>query len=396
MYVADCYQETWIINAIPFFEDTTELANGRDLMNKALERLVRATEFAILDNSENMLDKQIILQDSLAEFQLELRQNKFTQERLAASQTAAIQHLSDDFQKFRDEYKEDIKKLIAYHQTPLSDKNDETGGEQESGSARIRAMFAGTPDVLGPLQEFENAQVEGTCSWVFETQSWAAWKNVELGSPALLYIQGKLGVGKSYIAYSVYKHLKKHQMPGFEVCTAYFPCSTDDIWKWSVENAIVSIIVQITDQSQVLRQFLETKLEQEEILLKMMGGGLEELLEIFLYEVFTSSSKFQLFIVFDDIDDLDIDNQKRILTDMVRKIEEQKLRIKIVSTSTTVNQTHSPDILQLGKRDISQDLRKIVWQRLHSNDSAYDNLKKLHTHTKQKLARRIEQNADSK
>ena len=87
-------------------------------MDTYLEWLQSATTFAILDNTENMLEQQAQTTYNLAILQSELSCNRESQEQIAISQHAATEEIGKNVLAMA----EDIKKLLALQQEVKSVK----------------------------------------------------------------------------------------------------------------------------------------------------------------------------------------------------------------------------------------------------------------------------------
>ena len=108
--------ETWIKNS--GFDGNADLSSYRQQMDTYLEWLQSATTFAILDNTENMLEQQAQTTYNLAILQSELSCNRESQEQIAISQHAATEEIGKNVLAMA----EDIKKLLALQQEVKSVK----------------------------------------------------------------------------------------------------------------------------------------------------------------------------------------------------------------------------------------------------------------------------------
>lgn len=377
------------------FSGSAELKDGRSQMDAALERLRRVTEFAILANSEHMLDEQAATQDMIDDLRQELRRNDAVQERLASSQLAMVQELSDDFHKFQDEYKADIKKLLAYQEAAAGKKGSQSPENVAKDTVvqnRFRSFYTEPPPDVSPrLLEFESSKVDGTNEWLFNSAIWHSWLNDSSASP-ILSIQGYPGVGKSFLAASIYQKLK--QASEIESTTVYFAYSAIDLkFRW-MHFAYKSFVIQMTDQSSSLRDFLEPQLsdvESTEPWFEYSNGTRDR----FLCDTFTRDSKFKLYIILDDVDEMDGEYNLMQLHELIFNINERQLRIKMVLTSRLTDLWNAHLVLRIGRDEISQDLRHIVWDRFHNKDNMFSSLRRLQTRSKQRVARCIQQKADS-
>lgn len=372
-------------------------------MDTNLKRLQSATEFAILDNSENMLEKQDVLGNSLASFQQELRRNQTVQERLAQTQALALENISTGIEELSIDI-QDIKRL-------LQSRNEAKGPEETATDAPavvpsgnpVKALLAdyiSGPDPVSILSDLRRTRIPGTGQWIFDDPIWLDWKK---GRSAQITIQGNRGVGKTHLSVAVYEHL--HQLAqgdaGGHTCVVYFQCRLNDDSSNYMMAALTAFAVQMVDQNAALRQQLFRQMQQEEILMEFYekredDSQMWEFLLSNVFNVFEARSDHQLFIVLDSIDELQGDDEVDYFNDLVRTIEEQQLRIKVVTTRTSSRKFQDGPIVAVGRQQIRLDLRELIRDRLYNSDSIYGGIRRLTKQAKQKLARKLEQHADGK
>lgn len=369
-------------------------------MDTSLARLQSATELAILDNTENMLDQQAEMSTALSKMRRELDRNGEMQEQIAASQIAATEKISDDVQTMM----KDIKKLLSLQQEVKAVKSqDKIESDELSGNVVrhfyglvLKSKTKPFPDMLAVLANLEKSQVEGTGSWLFEHPDWIVWADFSETSPCLLRLEGRPGMGKTYLSLSIYQHLYELRNAEQEVCVAYFSCHRPDEQRRHATDLLRNCAIQIADQSPVIRQKLESMWRKFQI---HEGIRVDDIIwtednEIFVFDNFRENSGNQLFVVIDGIDEFHYEEIVRF-NNLIRKVDREKLQIKFVVTSDAID-TIPSQCIRIAKQQILPDLRKIVWERINSEDSAYEGLRKLSKHYKQKLARNIEHNANGK
>ena len=100
--------------------DDQALKAGRQQMDTSLARLQSATELTILDNTENMLEKQDEMSITLSKFLRDLDRNAEAQEQIAAAQDAAMQKIGTDVQTMM----RDLKQLLLLQSAPKSAKEE--------------------------------------------------------------------------------------------------------------------------------------------------------------------------------------------------------------------------------------------------------------------------------
>lgn len=269
-------------------------------MDTSLSRLQSATEFAILDNSENLLEKQDVLGNSLASFQQELRRNQNVQERLAQTQALALEGISTGIQDLSSDL-QDIKRLLVSRNEEKRPEEDvrETKANAAAGDPvkALVADFLGGVDVMSRVSDLTRMQVEGTGAWVLENAVWMSWSGST--SPHIA-IQGNRGVGKSHLSVSIYQHfhqLAKDDSQGY-VCAVYFQCKSDDDYLNQMMSAMAALVVQIVDQNAALRQKLFADLQQEEKMIEFYSNLDDEdnWWRFLIFDLFAATSKHQLYM----------------------------------------------------------------------------------------------------
>lgn len=386
-------------------------------MDTSLSRLQSATEFVLLDNSENILDQQGRSLQKLSQLRGDLLRNAEKQEEIAANQKAMLEDISDDVKAMM----KDMKKLLSLQQTSKTGQHQDAILVEKLWGNVVRHFYGSPgvltskdlpfPDMLAILANLEKSQVEGTGSWLFEHRTWLDWADWSMNSPALLWLVGRPGIGKTYLSLSIYQQLCRLRNSEHEVCTAYFSCRQFDRTRRHARDILRNCAIQIADQSPAIRQRLEAMWRNYSILARILEDDdarqfiyFKERgfhhdskdIDIFVYENFHKSSANQLFIIVDGINELQDEERERFY-DSVRHVENKELRIKFVVTSDyDVEDKVSSKTIEVSKELVLPDLKKTLWTKINSDDSAYDDLRRLSKYNKQRLARAIEKNADGK
>lgn len=400
-----------MINSI--WGEDDDLKSGREKMDTSLSRLDSAAQLLIVSNTENMLERQGHLRRDLSDLSQELLRNEEEQRRIAASQMAEFEKQQAKMGAISDDVKavlKDVRKLLSLQQASKTDEN-QNAQLVEKLSANVVRHFYGNrlasedfpfPDMLAILANLEKSQVADTGSWLFEHPSWLDWVKWSDDSPTVLWLRGCPGVGKTHLSVSIYRQLFELRNPEHEVCITYFRCSRPDRTGRHMRNILRDCAVQIADQNPAIRQKLEAMWRNYEIIARVNEARDEFFsqyskdIDIFVYDNFPQDSENQLYVVVDGINEF-YDEEREGFYEIVRRIEQRKLRIKFVVTSDyDVGRMTSLKSIQIGKEQILPDLREMLWTRINSNDSAYDGLRRLSKHNKQQLARKVQQNAEGK
>jgi hypothetical protein len=380
------------------FGDDNNLKSDRDKLDIYLNRLQDATEYAILENTGNMLEQQARLGDVVADMRIELGRNREIQEQIAANQNAATEKISNDVQTMM----KDVKKLLALQQEAKSVKGRNVTKSDELSGNVVRHFYglvlgAKTkpfPDMLAVLANLEKSQIEGVGSWLFEDPAWLDWVDVSKDTLSALMLQGSPGTGKTYLSLSAYQQLCALRNSEKDICVAYFSCHRPDDQRRHLRDLLRNCAIQIAEQSPTIRRKLEEKWRKFEL---HAGVEVENSIHTqdnhaFIFDNFQKESKNRLFVIVDNIDEFD---EVGDLNDVIYEVDKKKLRIKFVITGNEIGINPSRPI-GISKEQILPDIRKILWKRINSEDSAYDSLRKLSRQCKRKVARTVEQNANGK
>ncbi|KAK2798302.1 hypothetical protein FQN50_008858 [Emmonsiellopsis sp. PD_5] len=157
--------------------------------------------------------------------------------------------------------------------------------QKDSESEKIRGWLK-PPDPSTNLNEARKKRLNGTGSWLLETELFRQWKS---GSRQCLWLHGIPGCGKTVLSSTIIDHLNQ-ESTGFVVLTFFF--DFNDSEKQSLENLVRSLVVQLYSKCKNSRTGLEA-------LEKSCGThqqpALESLFEVFL-EMVKSVGKIQIVI----------------------------------------------------------------------------------------------------
>ncbi|KAH8759189.1 hypothetical protein BGZ57DRAFT_801794 [Hyaloscypha finlandica] len=95
------------------------------------------------------------------------------------------------------------------------------------------------------LDVFSEQRMEGTCTWLVDTPEFETWMFARLPTPAMLWIHGPPGVGKSVLSSFIIRHLKQHNMP----CQFFF-FRHSDLSKRRFNSLLRSLAYQLSAYSQ--------------------------------------------------------------------------------------------------------------------------------------------------
>ncbi|KAJ0132542.1 Uncharacterized protein HZ326_24373, partial [Fusarium oxysporum f. sp. albedinis] len=173
--------------------DGDDLGGARAGMDKKLQHLQQATEFAILGNTEETLAMTA-----------QLEENQQSHKEMLQKVGQAI----DTIQENTENIKDDVAKLLKLFGGHQKEKKLEKPQANKPPSAN--ALRNVLPTVGNDDHEYnilKETLLPDSCGWVFQEPEWEQWLSIEDGSSPLLAITAQPGAGKSHLAASVYDKL---------------------------------------------------------------------------------------------------------------------------------------------------------------------------------------------
>ncbi|KAK7397705.1 hypothetical protein QQX98_012920 [Neonectria punicea] len=235
--------------------------------------------------------------------------------------------------------------------------------------------------------------VPGTCTWFFAEKD-------ETRSP-FLAVNGEPGTGKGHLAAAIYDHLGSRFREGpndkDDNCVAHFYFRDDRKSLADFDNAIASVVYQVSEQSTSAGKLIHRKLCCRRILEEVDVTEWKELLDELLAPLFHSGSKRQLFIVFDGFDELKEDHRESF-TEFLADVADRRLRIYVCFTSqpgvTRINGEQDEPIclgVVMAKQKQLPDIKALAWDRVNG----LDGLKNFSRYVKQRITEKVEEVAPS-
>ncbi|KAM0466401.1 hypothetical protein ACHAP7_012284 [Fusarium lateritium] len=353
----------WISNL--FKGDDGELSSARASLNKRLEHLQQATEFAILGNTEETL---------VMASQLDENQKSHTE------MLERVGHTIDTIHENTESIRGDIAKLLTLFDTQKKERSTEKPQANRPPSANsVRNSMPEAFDDKHEYQTLKETLLPDSCGWVFAEPEWEEWLKVPDGNRPILAITADPGTGKSHIAAAIYDKLsQKAKADDTEhVCVSHFYFREQVEAFAYFSSGVITIINQVAETNFAACERFNTQIGRDDI--DINPTDWRDLATHLLGSVFSQQSKFHLFIVFDGLDEiLDWYAFKEFVS---KFLMEKKLKISLVVTSR-------PDRLDDLPRDtnLSQDLRSLIWYNINS----LDHLKRFSRYVKQRVADKIE------
>ncbi|KAK8127290.1 hypothetical protein PG984_008398 [Apiospora sp. TS-2023a] len=226
----------------------------------------------------------------------------------------------------------------------------------------LKWMSPSSPDISQKSRHDDlcSMRAPGTCLWILKNRKLSSWMNEENPIACLLWINGKMGAGKSVLTSQIVETCRE-QVEGFEV-SYYYCCETD------AQNSSLAVLRGI------LRQMAERDVDNNRISYcnsKRIDGRQEFLDQIKvvkdLIEALCESGPHQ-FVIIDGLDECKRGDLKEIVDfwkSLVGKIDMHspgKLRLLFVSQDSadirdTLRSSLSAAVLDLDTAKTNQDIR---------------------------------------
>lgn len=366
--------------------EDSDLGGARKKMDKSLNRLQNATEFAILGNTEE-----------IKRMSAELQKNQQSHTAMMEEQKVIMSSIQDTAENIRSDMAKLLKAFNDQKKDRGKDAKSKAAAPEQGKPASAKRIRNSLPDSEAGEQEYrilKETLVPDTCSWIFSEPEWEQWLAKEDGTRGVLAIAGEPGTGKSHVGASVYDKLleKAREDTTQRTCATHFYFREQQQTLSYFIYAISTVIVQVVEQSAPLCEQINTEYLRDD--LSLDTWNYEDLLLHLLAPVFKKESKNHLYIMMDGVDEL---NWMPAFQWFIRAIKKDSLRISVVTTSR-------PDILPkieeegpIMKIDITKekqlpDLKALIWNRVNSLPS----LRTFGRYVKQRVADKVEEAAPSK
>ncbi|KAL2676439.1 hypothetical protein Neosp_010197 [[Neocosmospora] mangrovei] len=364
----------WISNL--FKGDDGELGGARSNMNKRLEHLQQATEFAILGNTEETLKMTA---------QLEENQRSHTE------MLEEVGHAIDTIHENTASIKDDVAKLLKLFGGQKKEKQPEKPQANKPPSANgIRNAMPVVSQDDHEYQVLKETLLTDSCSWVFSEPEWEDWLNMKDGTRPILAITGQPGTGKSHLAASVHDMLEQRAREDDtgHTCVAHFYFREQEESFALFLCGLITLVNQIAATNNAACEKLNAQIARDDI--NPDTSLWQDIAKYLLGAVFEQDSKFHLFIVFDGLDELyDWDSFKEFLS---KFIVDEKLRISLAVTSRPERLSDLPEDTKLirieaTKEKQRQDLKSLIWHQINS----LNHLRRFSRYVQQRVAVKVEE-----
>ncbi|KAI1053110.1 hypothetical protein LB506_010052 [Fusarium annulatum] len=364
----------WISNL--FKGDDGELGGARANMNKNLDHLQQATEFAILGNTEETLAMASQLDEN---------------QKSHAEMLERVGHTIDTIHENTENIRGDIAKILKLFGGQKKEKTmEKPQANKPTSSNSIRNAM---PIVFNDDHEYhalKETLLPDSCSWLFSEPEWEEWLKLPDGTRPILAVTSEPGTGKSHMAAALHDKLAQRASEDEtgHTCVAHFYFREQEDAFAFLLCGVITVINRIAETNYAACEKLNAQIARDD--LDIDTKLWQNLVEHLLGAVFAPDSKFNLFIVLDGLDELrDWANFKLFLTDY---FNEKGLKISLVVTSRPEKLDDLPEgtkvtRIEATKKKQIQDLRALVWSEIN----ALNNLRRFSRYVQQRIADNIEE-----
>ena len=396
--------KAWFKGMLEGPDDDLKAAYGD--LEKVLKRLESACGMVVVANTEEIKDDtknidartQLIdatTQNVLAETQnIDIRtqyidattQNIYTEtQNIGVSMTAGFEEVTKQLSKMMLQSQKATSKAPP---TTDTHKPKDPSAKKQAAFNLVRKRFAPNGDPSArESREIGFSFVQGSAAWIIEHEMYHSWVE-EKGS--ILWLTGAPGVGKTCIAYSVVDALKRSYSDGARnpVACYYFREEQENLR--SIQDALKSIIFQISGRDRVYCEAVANKMHHDE---KLDLTDIDVLWNTFFASIFTETSELELFLVLDGLDEAEPDEVAQLL-ELFKQIKAQKLNIHILVTGRQVSKEQAealePLTIDITHKLISKDIRRLILARFKT----LSRLRKFSRQSRKEIAHRLREKAD--
>ncbi|KAF4992395.1 hypothetical protein FGRMN_7207 [Fusarium graminum] len=364
----------WISNL--FQGDDGDLGGARAGLNKQLEHLQQATEFAILGNTEETLAMASQLDEN---------------QKSHAEMLKRVGRTLDTIHENTESIRGDLAKLLTLfdgQKEAMSIDKPQVNKSPHANSVRNSMYVVPNDDCV--YQSLKETLLPDSCGWLFLEPEWEDWLRIPEGSRPVLAVTSDPGTGKSHLAAAIHDKLAqlvKEDETGYACVGHFYFREQEDSFAFLV-CGITTIINQVAENNNAACERFNRQISRDDI--RIFVADWDDLVGNLLAAVFGKDSKFHLFIVLDGLDELrDWSSFKKFVS---KFLTQARLRISLVVTSRPERLDDFPEDTRLvqiavNKKKQSQDYRALIWNHINT----LGHLKGFSRYVKQRVADKVEE-----
>lgn len=274
-----------------------------------------------------------------------------------------------------------------------SNKPKDSGAKKSATLNQVKRSFASRAEPVVQFRDIESSFVKGTFRWIELEKSYKSFLDDD---PYYLWIYGRRGLGKSYLAYSIILRLAESFGNRSRTAIAYFFFKEELEELRSVNNMLSSIIIQMAVADEKYRNEIAADLVRNGDVSNDDNGS--QIWERFFVKKYSKDSDAKLFLVIDGLDEADADSRELLLK-LLQQIRKDELNIRVVLTgrpemNTDVEQL-KPLMIEITKPKLSEKSGDL-WHIIMARCKTLSKLRRLQPTMRKKIAFKLRHQADSK
>ncbi|KAI3391897.1 hypothetical protein diail_6637 [Diaporthe ilicicola] len=282
---------------------------------------------------------------------------------------------------------ETMKKLQS-KEREVKERNLRSGATKSANFERLKKELgcSAEPRMLERQHDLEISSVNGIFDWIENDESFTDFADAD---SSLLHVIGGSGMGKSTLAFKMFRLLKERYLHEPTTCVASFYFDEEHTEMKSVGNMIRWCAIKAAEKD---ANYCDKALMQ----LRQNDSSLEDdvIWEKLITTKYGKDSDRRLVLILDGIDENDEEEVAKLLK-YFYEVERHDLNIQIVYTSDTSKESElsslEPKRIELIKSKVGRDMQRLVWHRTRTQTR----LQKLRVGLRKLIIRKVTKHADS-
>jgi hypothetical protein len=379
-----------------------ELAAADSAVDKALDNLAAATNFANLANTEETKVTTSRIETSTGEIKSDVKNVAMVVDgvnAIALRTDSRTERMEKEALQFYLQMSTKFDKLLQGRQSQLQRKPDNQQESQKGDPGlkkhetfnRVRRYFPVKADPIIQDHDIEYSMITGTGSWLSDEAAYKSWSQ-GTSEDRFLWIFGEAGLGKTGLAYRAIRDLQMSTASDSKAAVAYFYFRGDDVNRSSIRTAINSVIVQVARLNPSFCEKLATTLAKN-------GDGASGFPLKLLWDIFASvlvqCEGSRIFLIFDGLDEAN-NEDRGLLLNCLSEIDTLQTDIRVLLTCRPGSKDLAEGLqksqtVEVTKDKIVPDMQLVVQARLKT----FSRLHKFSNQVKRRIVARLLEQADS-
>ncbi|SJL04705.1 uncharacterized protein ARMOST_08075 [Armillaria ostoyae] len=272
------------------------------------------------------------------------------------------------------ESKVSIERQVREHNQRQSANEDREKAKKKDERETVAELELTKQRLLGKIPHIEYQDKHESCTaifsgrpapgqWLLRAQSYQLWRTCRTEINNLLWVHGKLGIGKTVLASVIVNDLKSTENVNTNIAVAYFYCEHDQTSKIDPLNILRTILYQLI--SVLPANSLEIKTLTQCVLLATFSD-LKVLLNIVLEGLGRS------YIVIDALDECPAVALQHLLPVLVPLSSKASILVTTRSNAPLIQRAFEGRVQSIAvtARDVNPDIEQYIRQRIVTVDEA--------------------------